>query len=463
MPSRIRHEPGLYRHLLLLATPMVLQNMVTTALGFVDTFMVGLLGNAEMAAVNAANTPIFIIQVILFGFQSGMMVLASQYWGKGDTDSINRCVGMAMYAITAFTATMALIMFCFPTGVMALITSNEAIVQLGAPYLRIVGFSYVFNGLSSIYAGAQRCIENPKFGMLLMGTSMLVNTFLNYIFIFGNFGAPALGVTGAAIATLMSRVLELTIALLWAPRDKRLPLRPGILLRPGKSLLRDFIKYSSPVICNEALWSLGTSMLTVIMGHMENNQDMLAANALVGYVEKFAMVFCFGVADASAVIVGKAIGLNYQKDQVYGIGKSLLRCAVAVGAVSGGIVVILVPLFFRSILFPLFRLTPGAAYAATCMLVILGCVMPLRSFNAASITGVFRAGGDVRAASFIDLAPLWGFSVPLCALVALVLRMDVVWVCLAMYGVNVIKMPMGLYRFRSRKWIRDVTRPAAGT
>lgn len=458
MSSRICREPGLYRHLFLLATPMVLQNLVTTALGFVDTFMVGLLGNAEMAAVNAANTPIFIIQVILFGFQSGMMVLSSQYWGKGDVDSINRCIGMAMYAITVFTSLMALIMFFWPVAVMTFITPNETLVELGAPYLRIVGFSYVFNGLSSIYSGAQRCVENPKFGMLLMGTSMLVNTCLNYILIFGKFGAPALGVTGAAIATLVSRMLELLIALLWASRDKHLPLRPHMLLHPGRDVMRDFVKYSSPVICNEAFWSLGTSMLTVIMGHMENSQDMLAAHALVGYVEKFSMVFCFGVADASAVIVGKSIGLNHPKDRVYRTGKTLLTCAVAVGIVSGGIMAAMVPLFFRPILFPLFRLTPGATYAATCMLLTLGCFMPFRSFNAANITGVLRSGGDVRAATAIDLSPLWGFAVPVSALTALVLRLDVLWVCLSMYGENLIKMPLGLWRFRSKKWIKNVTR-----
>lgn len=458
MSSRICREPGLYRHLFLLATPMVLQNLVTTALGFVDTFMVGLLGNAEMAAVNAANTPIFIIQVILFGFQSGMMVLASQYWGKGDVDSINRCVGMAMYAITAFTSLMALVMFLWPVAVMTLITPNEALVQLGAPYLRIVGFSYVFNGLSSIYAGAQRCVENPKFGMLLMGTSMLVNTVLNYILIFGKFGAPALGVTGAAIATLLSRVLELVIVLVWSPRDKRLLLRPRALLQPGKVVMRDFLKYSSPVICNEAFWSLGTSMLTVVMGHMESNQDMLAAHALVGYIEKFAMVCCFGVSDASAVMIGKAIGVNRSKEQVYRIGQNLLACSMAVGTGSGALMAVMVPLFFRPVLFPLFQLTPGATYAASCMLLTLSFFMPFRAFSTTMVVGVLRAGGDVRTATAIDLAPLWGFSVPVSALVALVLRLDVLWVCLAMYGENLIKMPLGLWRFRSRKWIKDVTR-----
>ena len=168
-------------------------------------FMVGLLGNAEMAAATAANVPVFIIQVVIFGFQSGMAVLVSQYWGRGDTDSINRCLGVALYAVTGFSTLLALITFLFPAQVLRLITPNEELVELAVRYIQIVGFSYIFNGISSIYAGIQRSTEYPAFGMLLFGVSMCVNTFLNFVLIFGHFGAPAMGITGAAAATLISR------------------------------------------------------------------------------------------------------------------------------------------------------------------------------------------------------------------------------------------------------------------
>ena len=457
MRNYLRREPGFYRRLRFLAAPIVLQNLITTSLGFVDTFMVGLLGNAEMAAVNAANTPIFIIQVVIFGFQSGMTVLVSQYWGRQDMKNINRVMGIAMYAITAFSTLLALVLYAFPTQVLHLITPNETLVSIGTPYLQIVGFSYIFNGISSIYTGAQRSTENPKLGMQVMGASMVTNTFLNYCLIFGKLGAPKLGVTGAAIATLTSRVVEFVIAVVVALRSRRMPLDWGCLLRPGREITRSFVKYSSPVVCNEALWSLGTSMLTVIMGHMANSQDMLAAHALVGYIDKFATVICFGLAAAAAVMVGKEIGEGRSRDRVYSVSCSLLAASALVGVCSGALLLILTPTFFRPVLFPLFKLTPGAVYAATCMVCILGCYMPLRAFDITNITGILRAGGDVRAATIIDLSPLWGVAIPLAAVVALVLQADVFWICMAIYAENLTKAPIGLWRFHSRKWINDVT------
>ena len=155
----LRREPGFYHRLWRLSLPIILQNLITTSLGFADTFMVGLLGNAEMAAVTAANVPIFIIQVVIFGFQSGLAVLVSQYWGRGDIDNINRCIGVALYAVTGFATAIALITFFFPAQVLGLITPNQALIDLAVSYIQIVGFSYIFNGISSIYAGVQRSTE----------------------------------------------------------------------------------------------------------------------------------------------------------------------------------------------------------------------------------------------------------------------------------------------------------------
>ena len=328
MLRALRRESGFYRKLWTLSLPMILQNIITTSLGFADTFMVGLLGNAEMAAVTAANVPVFIIQVVIFGFQSGMAVLVSQYWGRGDTDSINRCLGVALYAVTGFSTAVALVTFFFPAQVLGLITPNQELVDLAVRYIQIVGFSYIFNGISSVYAGVQRCTEFPAFGMILFAISMCVNTFLNFVLIFGKFGAPALGVTGAAVATFTSRAVEFLVAAAFALANRRLPLRWGCILRPGRAVLHAFIRYSTPVVCNEALWSLGTSMLTVIMGHMSNSQDMLAAYALIGNIDKISTVVCFGIAASAAVIVGKEIGMGRDKQRVYEVSWTLDRKSV---------------------------------------------------------------------------------------------------------------------------------------
>lgn len=460
MLKALRQEPGFYRRLWALSLPMILQNLITTSLGFADTFMVGLLGNAEMAAVTAANVPIFIIQVMIFGFQSGMAVLVSQYWGRGDLDNINRCMGVALAAVTAVSTAVALVTFFFPAQVLGLITPNADLIDLGVRYIQIVGFSYIFNGISSIYAGVQRSTEFPAFGMILFAISMCVNTFLNFVLIFGKFGAPALGVTGAAVATLTSRVVELAVAVGFALWNKRLPLRWGCILRPGRAICRSFIKYSTPVVCNETLWSLGTSMLTVIMGHMANSQDMLAAYALVGNIDKLSTVVCFGIAASAAVIVGKEIGLGRDQDHVFSVSWTLLLSSMLIGGVVMVGLLILLPAFFRPVLFPLFKLTAGAAEAATCLALVYALSMPMRAFDITNITGVLRAGGDAKVASLIDVSPLWLAAIPLMALTALVLDAPVWVVCLSMQVENICKCPLGLIRFHSRKWINDITRAA---
>ncbi|MDE7221537.1 MAG: MATE family efflux transporter [Oscillospiraceae bacterium] len=454
----LRREPGFYQNLWTLAAPMILQNIITTSLGFADTFMVGLLGNAEMAAVTAANVPVFIIQIVIFGFQSGMAVLVSQYWGRGDTDNINRCMGVALYAVTGFSSILALTTFFFPAQVLRLITPNEELVSLASRYIQIVGFSYILNGISSIYAGLQRSTEYPKFGMILYGVSMCVNTFLNYVLIFGKFGAPAMGVTGAAVATLSSRVVEFLVAALFAMRSKRLPLRWSCILRPGKRILRSFIRYSAPVVGNETMWSVGTSMLTVIMGHMDNSQDMLAAYALIGNIDRISTVVCFGVAAAAAVIVGKEIGQGHDRERIYDVSWTLLLASMLIGGVVMALLLILLPTFFRPVLFPLFELAPGAVEVATYLAVVYAVFMPMRSFDVTNITGILRAGGDAKVASLIDIGPLWLAAIPLMALTGLVFHSPTWIVCIAMQAENMLKCPIGLVRFRSRRWINDVTK-----
>ena len=453
----LHRESGFYRRLWTLAAPMILQNIITTSLGFADIFMVGLLGNAEMAAATAANVPVFIIQVVIFGFQSGIAVLVSQYWGRGDTDSINRCLGVALYAVTGFSTLLALITFLFPAQVLRLITPNEELVDLAVRYIQIVGFSYIFNGISSIYAGIQRSTEYPKFGMLLFGVSMCVNTFLNFVLIFGHFGAPAMGITGAAVATLTSRVVEFVIAAVFALSSRRLPLRWSCILRPGRAIVRSFLTYSTPVVCNEAMWSIGTSMLTVIMGHMANSQDMLAAYALIGNIDKLSTVVCFGLAGSAAVIVGTEIGQGHSRERVYEVSWTLLLVSMLVGGAVMALLLVLLPTFFRPVLFPLFQLAPGAAEAATYLAVVYAVFMPMRAFDITNITGVLRAGGDARVASLIDIGPLWLAAIPLMALTGLVLHAPTWVVCIAMQAENLLKCPIGLVRFHSRKWINDVT------
>ena len=453
----MRRGKAFYRNVVTLAVPIVLQNLVTTALGLCDTFMVGLLGEAPLAAVTLANLPIFVIQLLIFGIQSGSSVLISQYWGKGDTDTINRVMGIGFYVAGAISTVFALVMFFFPAELMGLLTNNQELVELSVGYCQLVGFSYMFNSLTGVYVGAHRSMENPLLGLRIFAVSMALNTFLNWVFIFGNLGAPKLGVTGAAIATLASRIVEFFIMVGYAALNKRFRIRFSLLLRPGRVLVKDFIRYSTPVVMNETLWGLGNSLYPTIMGHMDQSKEILAAYSISGNVEKIFTVLVFGVAATAAIIVGREIGAG-RREQVYEVGCALNTLAVLVGAVMGGSMVLLAHSPAGSWFYSLFHLSPTSAATATMMLTFLGVVLPLRSFDSTNIVGVLRGGGDVRAATLIDLSPLWVVAIPLAFLFGIVLVWGIFWVYVGISMETICKSFLGVWRLRSRLWINDLTR-----
>ena len=393
MFSYLRQPKGFYRRLFLLALPIIVQNLITTSLGFLDTFMVGLLGSNEMSAVTVANVPIFIIQLIVFGLQSGSSVLISQYWGRGDRESINRVIGIGLCIAGSVSTLFALIMAFFPADVLLLVTDNLRLVAIGTPYIRIVGFSYILNSLSSIYIGMQRSIENPRFGMLVFGASMLCNTVGNYVLIFGKLGFPALGVTGAAAATLLSRVVEFALAFGYALRCRTVPLQWSALLRPGREMLRRFIHYSAPVLANETLWGVGYSLITVIMGHMAASGDLIAAYTVAGSIDKLSTAGIYGIANAAAVIVGKEIGIGSSRESVVRIGKAVCLTAFLFALALGGVELLAFLTLLRPYVLPLFSLSAGAAAMCAVMVYCYAGVMPLHGFSSTMVVGVLRGGG----------------------------------------------------------------------
>ena len=445
-----------YRNVVRLALPILLQNLCTTLLGLIDTFMVGALGEAPLAAVLVANIPVFVIQLVIFGLQSGSSVLISQFWGKGDTESINRVIGLGCYVAGAISLAFASVMFFLPEQLMGLLTDNQELVPLAAQYARIVGFSYIFNSLTGVYVGAHRSMENPKLGMIIFGASMLTNAFLNWVFIFGNLGAPRMAEEGAALATLLARILSCSIAVVWAIRDRGFRIQPAIFFRPGLEMTRRFIRFSTPVMCNETFWGLGTSLFPTIMGHMDGSKEILAAYAIAGNITNLCTVGVFAIGGTAAILVGQEIGSG-RTDQVFSLGALLDVLAFTFGLVSGGVFLLILYFIIAPYLYPLFHLSAQAGDICTMMLTVVFCFMPLRSFDTTNIVGVLRGGGDVRMATLIDLSPLWLAAIPLAALSGLVFQLGIFWVYLSMMSENIIKCIFGLRRFLSAQWIHDVT------
>ena len=457
MFRHLKRGPEFYRYLWRLSLPMILQNLITFSLGLIDTFMVSQLGNTAMAAVTTANVPVFLLLSIVFGIQSGLGILISQYWGKKDLPNISRAIGVASAIGVSLVLVLAVVFSLFPVQVMDLLSNEHELSVLGAPYLRIIGFSYVFNMLSSIYVSAQRSVENPNFGMKVFGTSTLVNTFLNYLLIYGKCGLPALGIQGAALATLLARVVEFTICLVAALRSRTIPLNIPCLLRPGTAMLRRFVRYASPVIVNEILWGAGNSMMTVILGHTHNSVEMLAANAVTGNLSRLFLVVCFGLGAATAVIGGKAIGEGQSHEEVLSLSHCLLLFTVLLGTAIGAVALILLPTVFQPYVFPLFKLYGESARIATAFAVAAFACMPLHAYAISAIVGVLRSGGDVTWATVLDIGPQWLIAIPVTAVLALVLHAGPFAIAFATHAEAAMKVPLSIWRVSSGKWIHDVT------
>lgn len=455
--SYMKRDRGFYREVFTLASPIILQNFVTSTLSMADTFMVGLLGQLPMAAVALANIPLSVVQFFVFGVQSGSTVLFSQYWGRQDREAINRVLAVGIWFAAALSLTVALILIFIPEAFLSLFGNDPEIIALAAEYGRLAGMSWVLNSVTMVYIAAYRSMERPQLGMYILVASMACNTFLNWVFIFGNLGAPVLGVKGAALATLLARILELVMIGLHIWRSQSFRLRFSLLLRPGTEMIRRFLSYGMPVVWNETLWGAGTAMFPTIMGHMVGSQDILAAYTICGNVEKLCQVMAVGFAATAAILVGREIGAA-RREGVLQVAWILTTLTTLCGLALGALLLLAVWTFFPICVFPVFRLTPAAISSAGMMIAIQALVLPLRSFNNALITGVLRGGGDVRAATLIDLGPLWLASIPAAALMGLVLRLSIFWVCLSIPLEHVIKALLGLRRMKSGAWIHDLTR-----
>ena len=457
MFAYMRQKPGFYKQVAVLAAPIVMQNLITSALGMADTFMVGMLGEVPMAAVTLANIPLFALQMFIFGVQSGSSVLVSQYWGKQEMESINRVLGVALWVAVLVSSVFPAVLVLCPVEFLSLFGNEPEVIALAAQYGSIAGLSYVCSAFTMMYVAAYRSMERPQLGMYILVASMMLNTFLNWVFIFGNLGAPALGVRGAALATLIARAMEVAIVVAHMVWNRFFRVHLHLLLRPGLDMARRFLRYGGLVVFNETTWGLGSSIFPTIMGHMEGSTEILAAYTVAGNVDKICMVVSFGLAATASIIIGREVGAG-RADRILDVGKSLNTLAVLSGLTLGALLLLFVRLAAPAWVYPLFKLSPGAASVASMMMTVMALSMPLKDFNTVNIVGVLRGGGDVKAATLIDISPLWGVAIPYAALCGLVLKTTVLWVYLAFPLEQAVKFFIGIHRLRSGRWVRDLTR-----
>lgn len=440
-----------YRKVAGLVIPMALQNLMNVAVQSADVVMLGRVGEKALSAASLGGQVNFILSLFLFGMASGASVLCAQYWGKGDRGSIEVITGICLRFSLLIGLCVTIVTMAFPGFIMKVLTSDGQVRVLGVEYLRAVCVSYVLMAFSSVYLNIMRSMERVVVSTVIYGASLVINIIVNAFLIFGIGPFPALGVVGAAVGTVIARFLECVMVMVHS-RWKNDLIHFGLKLLFVKNslLFRDFMKISGPVILSEVLWGTGMSATAAILGQL--GSAAASANAIVQVVRQLSTVVSFGIASATAITVGKAIGEG-KRDLAKEYGGRFVRIIIVSGII-GSIIVLIV----RPIALAVMELTPEAKGYLSIMMFLMAAYVWLQAFNTLLVVGIFRGGGDTRFGLILEIIGLWGGSVVLGSLAAFVFRLEVPLVFAVILLDEYIKIPLALYRYRTYKWLQDVTR-----
>lgn len=440
-------------NMLSIAVPIALQNMISFGVAMMDSVMLGSLGDQAISAANLGGQPFSLLMSIGFGLSSGGSVLIAQYWGRGDVARIRTVMRLSMQIVFTASFLMTTVCLLFPEKVMGLYSHETEIVAAAAQYLQLVALSYLPYSISNNYMMSLRAIEKVTVSAAIYGTSFFVNVFFNYVFIFGAFGAPAMGVRGAAVGTILARCSELLLVTLYMYfKEDVTGFRFSDCFRLKNEMIRDYTKHSLPVLGNEMLWGLGISVTAAIIGRI--GSVFVTANSIASVLHQLALVSVIGVGNAAAVITGKLIGEG-RIERAKRAANTILIGSVFVGMFNCALIFTLRPIFLS-----FYSITPEAYEVTYTVMGVLALLHLSLAIDITCIIGILRGGGDTKTAFAFDCGALWLVSVPMGILSGLVWGWPVTWVYVMLKLDSPIKTVLSLIRLKSGAWIRNVTNPS---
>ncbi|MCQ2519813.1 MAG: MATE family efflux transporter [Lachnospiraceae bacterium] len=430
----------------------MIQNLISTLVNTADTVMLGYVSQEAMSATSLANQFTFILFCFFYGLATATSVLCAQYWGKKDTKTIERILGLATRLNVLISGLFFLIGFLFPTTIMKIFTDSPETIALGSTYIKIVSISYIFMGFSQIYMSALRSMEKVVLPSATYVISLAVNVLINATFIFGLFGAPKLGVTGVAIGTVVARAVEFIICILHSAFNNEVRFRAKYVFAKAGILMNDFMKISMPAVANDVIWSLAASVFAIILGHI--GDDMVAANSVAIMVVNIGAIATRGFANAATIVVSNALGDN-KIDVAKEYARRMLWITFVVSLIGGVIILVLRP----------FMLSYYADKLSETAISYLGSIMIMTTWrlvgeglNTCWICGCFRGGGDSKFGMIMDTVFMWAVAVPLMAIGAYVLKLPPIWVYFIMTLDEYYKMPVVWAHYRKFEWLKNITR-----
>lgn len=440
----------LAQQMLHLVVPIAIQQFMLALVSATDALMLGFVDQTSLSAVSLAGQVQFVLNLFVAGIAAGCGIMIAQYWGKRDTASIEKVMPVALYTNLLSGGIFTVLALMIPGGLMHIFTNDPLLISNGASYLRAVALSYVFCGISQIYLILLKNTGHATLSSKISSSAVIINIILNAILIFGLFGAPRLGIVGAACATVTARLVELVWAYFAVRHAHHVAIRWSGILHTSKVLTKDFWYYTTPALGAALVWGIAFVLYSVILGHM--GSDAVAANSIASIVKSMVQCVIRGVSAGAGILVGNLLGANeLEKAKTY--GGRITRISILIGVVTGTILIILSP--FVSHVAPMSDTARGYLQF---MMVVLGFNLMGQSVNTTVLDGIFCAGGDAKFDMIGNLGAMWCFSVPLGFITAFVFHAPVWLVYIIISLDEIVKLPAVYKHYKKYVWVRNITR-----
>lgn len=444
-------DKAFYKSFVSMSVVIALQNLIIFAVNLADNVMIGGYSQDALSGVAMVNQIQFLLQMLVQGAGSGIAVLGAQYWGKKQIEPIRKVTSIGMVVGIAISAVMMLVTCCFPSQTISILTNEEAVIAEGTKYLKIICFSYVFFGISNVLLCALRAVETVKIGFVVNLAALVVNIFLNYGLIYGNLGMPELGVEGAAIATLISRIVEFLIIVIYTLFiDKKICWKPAGMFHLDKLLFRDYIRVGLPLIMTNGIWGVAMGVQTAILGRLGN--DTIAANSIATTIFQVVSVVSYGSGNASSVIIGKTVGAG-DISRVKAYAKTLQIIYILIGICTG-----IVLFSCRDFIIGLYQVTAEAATLARQFIAVLSVTVVGTSYQFSCLVGIVTGGGDTKFVLKNDLIHQWLIVLPAAFLSAFVFDAPLWVVFLCLKSDQILKCFVAMVKVNRFRWIHKLTR-----
>ncbi len=445
-------EKAFYKTFFSMVFTIAMQNIIVYAVNLADNVMIGGYSELSLSAVAVVNQIQFMLQMIALGTSNGLTVLSSQYWGTKRTEPIRRVFTVSLAFATVLTMVIFLAVQLVPHGVLTLLTNQAAVVEEAKPYLFIVSFSYLPFAFSQLMLALMRSVEKVKIGFGVSVVALVVNVALNYVLIYGKFGFPMLGIKGAAIATLVSRIVEFAVVAVYVfAADKNVRLKFSDLVKLEKSYIKDYVKYGCPLVLSAGSWGIAMTIQGAILGHL-GSETVLSANSIASTVFQIVSVIAYAGSSVAGVIIGKTVGEN-RIDDVKKYTKTLQVLFLIIGILSG-----LVLFLFKDEFISLFDVGEETRKLADTFMTILCVTLVGTAYEAPVLCGIVAGGGETDFVFKNDLIFMWGIVLPAAVLSAFVFHFPpaVTFACLKVD--QVLKCAVAVVKVNRYKWIKKVTR-----